>query len=500
MNPRVSLQCASRVFAALVVMATLLAAMGCGSGLGLTHPLPGGFSNASLNGKYVIAQTGIGVNQAGTAADSFSEVIVFTADGNGNLTVAVDDFNQSNATFEDTNLTGSYSISRDGRGSLRINFTTGSANYAITMIDDSHFYVIEQDLGATASGYGEKQTATSMPTGNFVFKSHNTDTFSRVGGISITNGAISGTEDRLNIGSLSSNAISSTAAMTTPDANGRGTFTLNDGTAFFYYVVSAAKFRFLSNIGTLEIGQAETQSGTFSLATLASGNSYVFGSAGDTVANGQSFVHSGGVFTTDGAGNIASSGTALAVDSVEDAIAISSPVSGGTYTLASNGRGQLNLTLSNGFISPLIFWMVDSTHAYFLVDSTTALEDGTFTLQQGAPFSAIGGQAAFVMDGFDGLALAYKDRVGAFQPTTSGNFNWNQASNAFDPSTGIGQPLSAGTNGTYTASPNGRVTVTVNGVTNTPNAWVFYLSSASSGVMVLEDANIGGAFTVQASQ
>ena len=36
---------------------------------------------------------------------------------------------------------------------------------------------------------------TAAPSGTFVFKAHNIETSSRVGGITITAGAISGTED-----------------------------------------------------------------------------------------------------------------------------------------------------------------------------------------------------------------------------------------------------------------------------------------------------------------
>ena len=248
----------------------------------------------------------------------------------------------------------------------------------------------------------------------------------------------------------------------------------------------------MSSTGSLEIGQAEMQTGTFSLATLATGDSYVFGSSGDTQISGALGIHSAGVFTTDGNGNI----TAGAVDYVQDTTVNSNlAVSGGSYTLASNGRGQINLTLSGGTISPQIFWMVNGTsgYAYFLANNTAAVEDGTFSLQQGAPFSAIGSQAAFVMDGFD---VTYKDRVGAFQPTSSG-FNWNQAANAFDPTIGIGTLSTTGTNGTVQVSSNGRVAVTVNGVTS---SLVFYLSGPGTGFMVQEDADIGGAFSQQASQ
>jgi hypothetical protein len=498
---------------ALATTVALFAAVGCGSGGGIIHPLPGGYSKASLKGQYVIVQTGIGVNQAGTSSDPFSETIVFTADGSGRLNITVDDFDQTGGPFGlSSPLTGSYNIGSDGTGSLIFNFNTPT-NYAITMIDDNHFYVIEQDLFATASGFGEKQDTTAFtaaPSGTFVFKAHDIDTSSRVGGVTITGGALSGTEDLLSLGSVSSSkAIATTVSMSTPDTNGRGTFTLDDLTSFNYYVVNSGKFYLMSNStsGSLEIGQAEKQTGgPFSLATLTAGTSYVFGSSGDTSITGPAGLHSAGVFTTDGKGNIESGTTTPgAVDYVQDATVNSNlTVSGGSYTLVSSGRGQINLTLSGGTISPQIFWMVNGTRAYLLADSTAAVEDGTFSLQQGAPFSTLSNQAAFVMDGFDS---AYKDRVGAFAPT-SGGFNWKQASNSFDVNLG-GAPTAIGTTGTYQVSSNGRVTVTVNGVTasGANPGWVFYLSGPSTGFMVQEDTNnaggvndIGGVFAQQASQ
>jgi hypothetical protein len=479
--------CARRVLIPLAAFIGVLLTTGCGSSNGQISILGGGFTRASLKGQYVIAQTGTGVNAAGTAS-AFSETIVLTADGAGNLNVTVDDFNQDGVTLNPTlPETGTYSIANDGTGSLSF----GGASYAITMIDDGHFYMMEQDSGATSSGYGELQDTTAFtapPSGNYVFKSHSLSVRSRVGGITITGGAITGTEDLLDIGIVATSVgITSSVAMTAPDTNGRGKFTLSDGTAFFYYVVNSGKFRFMSNTGTLEIGMAEAQSGTFSLATLAAGSSYVFGSSGDTNASGAQGIHSAGVFTTDGAGNI----TAGAVDFVQDTTVNSNlAVSGGTYTLAATGRGTLNLTLTGGTIGPQIFWMVNNTRAYFLVNSAAAVEDGTFSLQSGAPFTALTAQAAFNMDGFD---TTDKDRVGIFQPTGTG-FKWNQEANAFS---GISNVSTLGTTGTYQVGSNGRVAVVVNGVTSN---LVFYLSSPNTGFMVQEDANIGGVFSQQASQ
>ncbi len=491
---------ARRVLTSLAAIVGLFLTVGCGSS-GNIQSLGGGFTNKSLTGQYVISQTGIGLEQptVGAGVASFSETIIFTADGNGGVTATVDDFDQVGGPFNLTaSVTGTYSLASDGTGSMNIGGSNGS-NYAITMIDDSHFYIIEQDSFATASGFGEKQDTTAFtaaPSGTFVFKAHNVQATSRVGGITIAAGAISGTEDLLSLGLLSSNMpVATSVSMSAPDTtNGRGTFTLTDGSSFNYYVVNSSKFYIMSNSasGSLEIGQAEAQTGgPFSLATFAANNSYVFGSAGDTSVSGPAGIHSAGVYTTDGNGNV----TGGAVDYVQDTtVNTNLTVSGGTYSLASNGRGVTNLTLAGGTISPQIFWMVNGTRAYFLANENAAIEDGTFTLQTGAPFSTLSNQSAFFMDGFD---TAFKDRVGLFKTTTAGAFNWNQAANSFDPNAGIGTPSAAATNGTYQVGSNGRVAVVVNNVTTTT---VFYLSSANTGFMVQEDADIGGSFSQQASQ
>jgi hypothetical protein len=498
MNPLASTQRTRRVLILLAAITGIFATVGCGSSSGIIPSLGGGFSNSSLKGQYVISQTGIGINQQGNAVNPFSETIVFTANGTGSVTVTVDDFDQVGGPFTLTSSqTGVYNVRSDGTGSLSF----GGSNYTLTLIDDNHVYVIEQDLFATASGFGEKQDTTAFaaaPSGTFVFKAHEVNTSSRVGGVTIAGGVINGTEDLLTLGLLSSSTpVATSVAMTAPDAvNGRGTLKLTDGSSFNYYVVNSGKFYIMSNSssGSLEIGQAEAQTGgPFSLATLPTNTSYVFGSSGDTIASGFVGIHSAGVFTSDGNGNI----TGGAVDYVQDTtVNTNLIVSGGAYTLASNGRGTTNLTLAGGTISPQIFWMVNGTRAYFLANNAAAVEDGTFTLQQGGPFTALSGQSSFFMDGFD---TAFKDRVGLFKPNSSSAFNWNQAANSFD--TSVFPPVatlsSLGTNGTYQVSSNGRVTVTVNGVTS---SLVFYLSAANTGVMVQEDADIGGSFTQQASQ
>jgi hypothetical protein len=492
MNSLVSSACTRRLLMALAAISGICLTAGCGSSNGIVKPLPGGFSKSSLKGQYVMRQSGTAFNSVG-AATPFSETSVFTADGNGKLSITDDDIQFGGTQGGPETLSGTYHINGDGTGQLIFNYSPSPSTYEITMIDDSHFYVMETDLFATSSGFGQMQQTsafTAAPSGTFVFKAHNVDTSSRVGAMAITGGAISGTEDLLALGFLATNqSISTTIPMSAPDStNGRGTFTLSDGSSFNYYVINSSEFYFMSNSasGSLEIGQAEAQTGgPFSAATLAAGNSYVFGSSGDTTLSGPAGIHSVGVFTTNGVSGI----TGGTVDYVQDATVNSDlAVSGGSYSLTGNGRGTVSLTLSGGAISPQIFWMVNGTRAYFLANNSAAVEDGVFSLQQGAPFTALTSQAVFVMDGFD---TSFKDRVGVFAPTSSG-FNWNQTANAF------GSLISTlGTTGTYQVSSNGRVAVMVNGVSN---SLVFYLSSANTGFMVQEDADVGGEFAQQASQ
>ena len=282
-----------------------------------------------------------------------------------------------------------------------------------------------------------------------------------------------------------------------PDANGRGKISLSDGSFFVFYVVSSDKFRLLSFSASLELGVAEKQTGgPFSNASLAAGNSYVFGSSGETtVAAG---IHSAGVFTTDGVHTVTSGAT----DFVQDGAIFANVAVQNTsdYSLASNGRGVLNLDLANVGANQKIFWMVSGTRAYFLVNSSTTLEDGTFSQQQGVPFTNAGlnAQAAMFMDGFD---LAFKDRVGTMTPNGSGTLSWSQQANSFDAGVGLGTLSSFSTTGTYQVNSNGRATATVNGLlgNGTNSDMVFYLVSNNTGFMVEEDQgfDVGGAFTKQ---
>jgi len=137
---------------------------------------------------------------------------------------------------------------------------------------------------------------------------------------------------------------------------------------------------------------------------------------------------------------------------------------------------------------------VSPSRAFFVALDGINVEDGTIDLQNGNFTNAsLTNQAAFFMDGFDGL---FKDRVGTLTPNGSGSLRTNYASSFFDPNVGLGGSQTNSFSGSYSVSNNGRVTTQLNGFTNNI---VLYLVSNSTGYLLQEDAgvNISGAFRQQ---
>lgn len=502
MNPfSWKLKCARRLAVALVAMASLIVAVGCGSssnsgGGGQNQ----GFSNASLKGQYAFTLRGVGTPDR-VNSFLFVEGGVFTADGNGNLTAITDDFIENLTPGLNNQATGIYQINKDGSGDLQFNFTNGTvAQYHITLSDDNHFYMEEDEGFNTSSGSGEKQDTTkfaSVPSGTFVIQTHDLLAGNaKVGVTTWTTGQISGTGDVLSGGILSPVTISGTAQ---PPSNttGRGTVTITDDTGtshYVYYVVNATKLRLFNTDATssLGIGRAEAQTGgPFSAASL--NGSYVFGSAGETLnVDG---IHSIGLFTTDGAGNV----TAGSFDFVQDGNPVTGITlnSGSTYTVNASGRVDLTLKLSTGTTSEKVMFLVSPSRALFLVNDPTNVEDGTVDKQSGA-FSngSLNGQAALFMDGLDEVNVLFKDRVGTLTPNGSGTLSTNYRTSFFDPNHAVGGNQDFAFSGTYAVSPNGRATAQITGFTNN---MVYYLSSTNTGYFLQADQGIdmGGALTQQ---
>jgi hypothetical protein len=106
--------------------------------------------------------------------------------------------------------------------------------------------------------------------------------------------------------------------------------------------------------------------------------------------------------------------------------------------------------------------------------------------------STLNGQYAFFMDGFD---TAFKSRTGTFIPDGNGNLRQDQvAVSFFPPSAAVFTQSSL--NGTYSVAANGRVTATVNSISNNI---VLYMVSNTTAYSVQADSgfDIGGAIKLQ---
>ncbi len=468
----------------VLIAAALLAvlfSLGCGIGSGNSSgPKPvGNFSNSNLSGQYTFQITGF------DATSDFREAGVFTADGNGHITAGVDDLSRG-TTATSTSLTGSYSISNDGTGALTLNVNNGrTLSLVITLATSSEGYLIVNTTNVTATGFGtfEQQTPSAFnatPTGTFVYQLHdvnNQQPLAAVGAFTVSGGALTGTEDLLQLGSsATSGAI--TGNFNAPDStSGRGTGILVDslGTfSFNYYIVNANSIRLFSiTSGEMGLGRAEAQTGgPFSNASLS--GSFAFGTVGDT-NNAFRGVNTAGAITSNGTGTI----SAGAFDSVQDGNASANVQATGTYSVASDGRATITLNNSIQYIA----WLVGPSRAFLMVDDPSKVEDGTADMQQGTfSNSTMNGQFALVMDGFNVNTNDSFDRVGTLGWNNLGMLNLNEAVN-FNGTINTPGFLS----GQYSVASNGRVTGSVNSLSNN---LVFYLISANDAYVIQADPGL----------
>ena len=480
--------------------------------------VPGPYSNSSLNGTYVLQLSGQDafLQNNNEVDESYTETIVLKADGRGHLT-GVDDFNSNVLGFTGgTTFTGSYNIQHDGNGGMTINFSapsSGQINLSIALSSTRRFVAAEADafvnFSANATGVGVLQDSTAIsaaPTGTFVTRLHeiipNSVSSATVGALTSPNGsAVTGTIDVLRNDALLPQLTLTSGTFGVPDTNGRGTLTYTDSTnvtsSFEYYIVDASTFWLMTSDNTiLGKGSAEKQAtGALSLA----GN-FAFGSGGDTDAS-LGGVRSAGVFTA-AAGAI----TAGTLDSVQDNNSLANLAFTGTYTQGANGRVTVTLVPTGGaaIMMPEIFWMVSNSRAYFLIDSTSKVEDGTLDMQTQNTFATTDFKSqygyAMIMDGYLSTS-GYLTRVGTLYPDGNGNMVLNEETNLFPFPPGslpgvINDPPTL--QGSYQVANNGRVGGIINSLSNN---LVIYLVSPSQAYILQNDIGVenSGQLTLQTS-
>ncbi len=373
-------------------------------------------SNTVLNGTYVFQVQGVDTN------GGYVAVGTITADGNGNITSGEQDYADETLQAGPDQLTGSYSIGPDGRGSVTLAVSNtalphnGVETFSLAVTSTTHAFIIQFDATATSTGTLDAQPAGVAVAGSiagpYAFTLGGSDIAAQVpmasGGIAtlnagsglLTNGSFFENDG----GVVSSAAFSGT--VTAPDAFGRGTITTGGGFHYVYYLVQSEVLRLVQEdvpsfvAGGTMVGQGPAGSTPiFSNASLT-GN-YVFSDAGGSVLGSMALV---GQFTANGTGGF----TAGFADLNEGGSNSSGSIAAlSSYTIAADGTGNLTLPGALGAtqdVASLIF---------FATDPNINLID---------PSDPNGGGGALVLD-FDNSTVG----AGVIIPQTSGTVTGDYA-------------------------------------------------------------------------
>ncbi|MFZ0796086.1 MAG: hypothetical protein WAM65_20140, partial [Candidatus Korobacteraceae bacterium] len=344
------------------------------------------FNNSSLKGNYVLSLTGIDLN-----GNAFTAVGAIAADGNGNITSGEEDLNDVSSGYTlASSVTGTYSVTPDGRGTLNlvipaISPTTFSYAFAIQALSNAVLNEIDNNV-VNATGNLEAQTSgTPQPSGNYAFgfagsavicgpgPLNSSGIFAMTSG---SGGNIDGVQDANCAGSITQNqSLSGTYGSIDGLGRGSGSLSLTSGrSSFVYYVVSASRYRFMSLATTVFfLGSADLQAQSSFAASNFNG-SYVVSTSANTVAgvsytliqlNASGGNISSGYYDVNDTGNVANSSLT------------------GAYSVTSNGRVSGSFTVSP-LTLPFAMYMISPNQAYYLDERTTAVGGGTVYAQSSA--------------------------------------------------------------------------------------------------------------------
>ncbi len=389
------------------------------------------YSDASLNGPFAFSYSGD--NSGGFLAVAGS----FVADGAGNIVSGVEDIDSfSGGPSTAITISGTYIVGPDGRGTISLNSgqqSVGTLQFALTT--NQHAHLIRFDKNVTGGGSIDQQnlndltTSPSRISGPYVFSLAGADSgFNPTGlaGKFTANGAgtipSSGTPTVLDAkinGTVTTldRTLSGTYAFdATRSGTGRGTITLTSDTTnslqFAYYIIDNTHLHLVeidrNNFLAGEVFGAPTGS-SFATAELTSGN-YPF-TAGGTSSTGA--YASGGVFVSDGGGNITSGAT----DSNNAGTIVSNTSLGSCAYTVDNQTGRIDLKLcpSGGTASEFAVYLTSSGSAVMLELDSAATANGMAFKQSIAP-APVSGLFALNLSG-QGI---FHNSAASYQPDANG--------------------------------------------------------------------------------
>jgi hypothetical protein len=505
--------------ALFLTLAAAVFAAACGnSGSVATPPPPvGGFTNASLKGQYVFSMSGSDT----ATGDFFARIGVFVADGQGGISSGVEDVNTPGGGQQTIAYTAStYSIQKDGRGTINLTNSTGTLSFSVTLLSDSQGLIVQTDLSlvGTASGSFYLQNPNSLTTGlsgNYVFDFSGVDAISGGGPDSIIGqlvapGGLTGTFSSGLIDENDSGSLLSAAPFTgsnfQTDATygptfGRGTlsFIANGITfSYAYYIVDGTRARMIEvNSNALTIGDAISQSSVPSSNANFNG-SFAFLASGSGSSGGNIFADTNDAFTVASVPHGSLSATTYAIDTVN----------------AGTGRGTLTFTDSKLGTYSFVFYLSSSSGGVIQDVSANQVADGTLALQTGAPFSNASLAGDYGLN-FSGVsqnsttnASGEEDYVGHINLTsaTSNNVTGVVDYTEFSSNQGLftnvvvsGTGLNIGGDGTTSNGTRNSLTLTLSGNPSSTLHFVAYLVNSQTIYVAGTDNNrvLSGIINVQ---
>jgi len=455
------------------------------------------FSDASLNGEYVLTLTGSDARGPNWIAGRI------TADGNGQL-AGGGDANNGARDASSIGLTGTYHLELDGRGTLELTAGAVLAHRTFRVLvsaDAQHADLVSFDSGSALTGALEKQTGGTFSIaslqGNYVLALGGVDEFSLpMAGVGFfqADGAghiVSAIADFNDNGTVVSSATPFTGTYTMVDS-GRGTLALDvDGVVaalnFTVYMVSPGKVRILE-VDTdpsrpATAGQAEIQTAPAAGFASTLFDAYVF-ELNDSGAAGRFGL--AGQIVFDPFGNIRG---------WHDTTGAQEEVTQGHYTLAANGRGTVDETTfirccASGSHS-FVFYAVSTSRMFVLEVDDAGTRNGIAELQPGWP--DVGGVSNLSgMYRFSNVALAQGTQmvqIGRLKADGSGAFTGIADVNNGGVLSSVALEGSINLDDRSTV-PAGRWTATIGGT-----SYVVYIRS-NDGAVLLQPVAAGSGYLI----
>lgn len=347
-------------------------------------------NNSALSGPYAFSFNGFSHGDPLFMAGSF------IADGNGNITGGVLDFNSGGgSTAGGHPLTGTYTITADGLGTMLFNAgDLGTLNFhvSVSQLGNGTFIQDNQDPNTRGSGIFYVQTSADFavpPSGGYAIGTLGADQsfnrYAKAGAFQVDgSGNVSGgVEDIDQNGVLTTRMFTGNFLAPVPPS-GRGELSLsfpNDVTNHYaYYVVFKGQFILigtdpLSSKDPLTIASILGQpSGGFSNASLDGVSVLEDSALALNGANHEADVTLG-LFTADGNGN-----ATVSLDENKGGTLTQQQVSQGTYSVAANGKVTLNGFGGN----PPILYLSNPNQA-FVVGQDSAVTSGILESQTAIP-------------------------------------------------------------------------------------------------------------------